>query len=353
MIKNDATVVIACHDPNRPIRRAVASALRSSGVNVLVIAHNTDPEGMRAALGPLTSRVRVEPFADGIPSPAGPFNHGLAIADTRFVSIMGSDDALETGAVDSWRVLAKRWDADMVLTRLHRGKARRPIHAPAVRPWLHGVADFAKDRLYYRSAPLGLMRRERLEELGLRMTPDFPVGEDIAFSMRLYSSSPVVVQRRGPGYLVGEDAKTRVTTTSRPVDVELQHITDLLSRSWVADWSAEMRAGVAIKTLRIHVFGLLLNREMDFWTAAQRVSLAEIAQSLCDFAPGCERAFSRADTALLQAILNPQSSNEQLLRLAQARSRFFTPAALVPAYAQGWCHREGPLRFDVASFLVR
>lgn len=353
MTKNDATVVIACHDPNRPIRRAVTSVLRSSGVNVLVVAHNTEPKGMRAALGSLDSQVRVEPFTDGIPSPTGPFNHGLVIADTRFVSIMGSDDVLETGAVDYWRVLAKRWDADMVLTRLHRGKARRPIHAPAVRPWLYGAADFVKDRLYYRSAPLGLMRRERLEELGLRMTPEFPVGEDIAFSMRLYSSSTVVVQRRGPGYLVGEDVKTRVTTTPRPVDVELRHITDLLSRPWIADWNAAMREGVAIKTLRIHVFGLLLNREMDFWTPAQRESLAEITQSLCDFAPGCERAFSQADTALLQAILNTQTPNEQLLQLAHARSRFFSPAALVPAYAQGWWHREGPLRFDVASFLVR
>lgn len=353
MTKNDTTVVIACHDPNRPIRRAVASVLCSSEVNVLVVAHNTEPKGMRAALGSLASQVRVEPFADGIPSPAAPFNHGLDIADTKFVSIMGSDDVLETGAVDCWRVLSKRWDADMVLTRLHRGKARRSIHAPAVRPWLYGVADPVHDRLFYRNAPLGLIRLSRLRELGLHMTEGLSVGEDIAFSTRLYTSSKVVVQRRGPGYLVREDANNRVTEMPRPINEQLHHITDLLARNFTSELDAKARESIAIKTLRILIFGVLDTREKSWWSTGSREALAKYAQAVIDFAPGCEQVFSRADTALLDAILNPSISVDMMYSRAQARRKFFTPQALIPAYPKGWWHREGPLRFDVASFLVR
>lgn len=353
MTKNDTTVVIACHDPNRPIRRAVSSVLRSSGVNVLVVAHNTELKGMRVALGSLASQVRVEPFADGIPSPAAPFNHGLDIADTKFVSIMGSDDVLETGAVDCWRVLSKRWDADMVLTRLHQGKARRPIHAPAVRPWLYGVADPVRDRLFYRNAPLGLIRLSRLRELGIHMTEGLSVGEDIAFSARLYTSSRVVVQRRGPGYLVGEDADNRVTEKPRPINEQLHHITDLLARNFISELDATTRESIAIKTLRILIFGVLDTREKSWWSTNSREALAEYAQAVMDFAPGCEQVFSRADTALLDTILNPSISVDIMYSRAQARRKFFTPQALIPAYPKGWWHREGPLRFDVASFLVR
>ena len=263
------------------------------------------------------------------------------------------DDVLETGAVDSWRKLALRWNADMVITRQHRGKTRRPIHTPAVRPWLYGVADPVRDRLFYQNAPRGLIRLSRMRELRLYMTEGLPVGEDIAFSARLYTSSRVVVQRRGPGYLMGEDADNRVTEIPRPIDEQLQHITDLLARNFISGSDAATRESIAIKTLRILIFGVLDTREKSWWNPRSREALAEYAQAVMDFAPGCEQVFSRADTALLDAILNPSTSVDIMYSRAQARRKFFTPQALIPAYPKGCWHREGPLRFDVASFLVR
>lgn len=358
----DTTVIIPCHDPQRPIRRAVCSALKSAGTRVLVIAHNTDTAAMKRAVGTVdglssigseASRVEVIGFSDGVNSPAGPFNYGLDIAKTIFVARLDSDDVLETGAVDSWRKLALRWKADMVLTRLHRGQSQAPIHAPAVRPWLYGVADPVQDRLFYRNAPLGLIRLSRVRELQLHMTEELSVGEDIAFSTQLYASSRVVVQRRGPGYLVGEDADNRVTEIPRPIDKQLQHITDLLNRNFISGLEATTRESIAIKTLRILIFGVLDTREKSWWSPRSREALAEYAQAVMDFAPGCEQVFSRADTALLDAILNPSISVDIMYSRAQARRKFFTPQALIPAYPKGWWHREGPLRFDVASFLVR
>ncbi|NMW65279.1 glycosyl transferase [Mobiluncus mulieris] len=364
------TVVIACHDPKRPLRRAVASVLQSRAAKVLVVAHNLEAvqlaavldkdvsgSGRGAGAGRLSTHPRVEilELCDGLHSPAGPFNYGLSRVQTRFAAIMGSDDFLDPGAVDVWVALAKRYHADMVITRLQRGgrDARRPVHTPPVRPWLRGLADFRRDRLYYRSAPLGLMRVSRLRELGLEMTPGLAVGEDIAFSMRLYASSRVVVQRRGLGYVVGEDGPARVTLQSRPIAEELGHVTDLLGRAWAKAWPVAVRRAVAAKTLRIHVFGVVLNRERDWWDVEQRQALAAITRELLDFAPGCERVFSRADTALLAAILNPTIPVDVLRQRAQARRRFLSFGALMPAHREGWFAAEGPWRFAAASFLVQ
>ena len=321
---------------------------------------------------------------DGIHSPAGPFNHGLALVETPFGAVMGSDDVLEDGAVDAWLELARRYRAQVVLTRLGRGGVgdlvgegvgdlvgeggaggggvagsaagcgkRRPVHTPPVRPWLRGPAHFVRDRLYYRSAPLGLLEMQQIRRLGLQMTTGLAVGEDLAFSMRLYCASRVVVQRCGPGYLVGEDGPARVTLATRPVEAELAHIPDLLERAWMRQWSSPAREGLAVKTLRIHVFGLVTNRAEDWWDNQQRRELAAMARRVLDFAPGCQRVFSRADAALLRDILNPNVPAAQLLAHARARRRHVSLNALVAARGTGWWHREGPLRFAAASFLVR
>ena len=375
----EATIVIACHDSRRPLRRAVASVLRSRGACALVVAHNLEAEVLRGVLGDLAGdpRVGVVELRDGIHSPAGPFNHGLALVGTPFGAVMGSDDVLEDGAVDAWLELARRYRAQVVLTRLGRGGVgdlvgeggagggagvagsaagcgkRRPVHTPPVRPWLRGPAHFVRDRLYYRSAPLGLLEMQQIRRLGLQMTTGLAVGEDLAFSMRLYCASRVVVQRCGPGYLVGEDGPARVTLATRPVEAELAHIPDLLERAWMRQWSSPAREGLAVKTLRIHVFGLVTNRAEDWWDNQQRRELAAMARRVLDFAPGCQRVFSRADTALLRDILNPNVPAAQLLAHARARRRHVSLNALVAARGTGWWHREGPLRFAAASFLVR
>ena len=111
----EATIVIACHDSRRPLRRAVASVLRSRRACALVVAHNLEAEVLRGVLGDLAGdpRVGVVELRDGIHSPAGPFNHGLALVGTPFGAVMGSDDVLEDGAVDAWLELARRYRAQV------------------------------------------------------------------------------------------------------------------------------------------------------------------------------------------------------------------------------------------------
>ena len=149
------------------------------------------------------------------------------------------------------------------------------------------------------------------------------------------------------------DGPARVTLQSRPIAEELGHVTDLLGRAWAKAWPVAVRRAVAAKTLRIHVFGVVLNRERDWWDVEQRQALAAITRELLDFAPGCERVFSRADTALLAAILNPTIPVDVLRQRAQARRRFLSFGALMPAHREGWFAAEGPWRFAAASFLVQ
>ena len=159
----DVDLVVAVHDLRRPIGRAVGSALanRVASVRVTVVAHGLSPDALARSLGPLAddARVRTLAFSDGVSSPAGPFNAGITAATGRFVAIMGSDDELEAGAIDSWLDVADRTGSRAVIPRL-RHASGRGVPTPPVRPGRTRGLDPVRDRLAYRTAPLGLLHRE-------------------------------------------------------------------------------------------------------------------------------------------------------------------------------------------------
>src|SRR5690606_21448841 len=157
-------------------------AARASGssrveVRVSVVAHNLEADVVRARLeaeglgGALADgRVRVLELADGVPSPSGPFTLGLENAEARYVSIMGSDDHLEPGALAAWFALGESRTSAAVLApmRLDSGRlVRSPVPRPFVGRFWAAPLDPVRDRLAPRSAPLGLLRREVVERLGL------------------------------------------------------------------------------------------------------------------------------------------------------------------------------------------
>src|SRR5690606_4241473 len=119
-------VVVAVHTESRPVARAVSSVLANHApVRATVVCHHVPAERIAAALGDLPERartagheVRLVEHADGVPSPAGPFNKGLDLAEAPYVALLGSDDRLAPGALDSWLALAAATDADAVIARL-------------------------------------------------------------------------------------------------------------------------------------------------------------------------------------------------------------------------------------------
>jgi glycosyltransferase involved in cell wall biosynthesis len=346
-------VVIPVHEVSRPIERAVASVLRNDvPLRVTVVAHDLDSDAVRARLGALADdpRVRLTEHRDGLRRPAGPFNHGLDLATAAFVSVMGSDDELEPHAIDSWHRRAVRDGAEAVIPVLaHAGG--RPVPTPPTRPLRVRRLALTKDRLSYRSAPLGLVSRSRFSDL--RFDTTVATGEDIGYVTTVWSrATGVSFDRRGPAYLVHSDADTRTSTTTRPVTADLGFIDPLLASDDFRALSAAARASVVVKILRINVIGAVHNRRAAAWPDDDRASLARAVGVLRAAAPAAEHPLSLVDRRIPDLAADGRSATASLLAQASRRTNRLAPASLVARTLTGTLHREGPLRMAASSVLA-
>ncbi|WP_426519947.1 glycosyltransferase family 2 protein [Diaminobutyricibacter sp. McL0618] len=351
--------VIAIHDPNRPIARAVRSltasglAVAKDGLRITVVCHNLAAGTVADALGDgLTSQVRLIEHHDGIRSPAGPFNAGVAAASARFVSIMGSDDYLEPGALHAWCDLADDSVDAVIAPQAHADGST--IRTPPVRPFRSGDRDALKDRLFYRTAPLGLVRRDAIDRLGLTLTEGLASGEDQAFSARLWVGSRATrYAARAPRYVVGADAESRVSMTYRPLREDLAFVERLIDDPWFAGLPVRTRRAIAVKIARIHLFAAVLARiDGTNWNDDEHASLAGLIERMRERAPGFERTLSLADDRVLSAVVEAGSSTERIASLSRARRRFGRPSTLLPSNPLSLLAADAPLRFIVASALL-
>ncbi|MGM7697399.1 glycosyltransferase [Microbacterium sp. A84] len=343
----DVEVVIAAHDARRRVDRAVSSALSSMTVaRVLVICHNVDIEEMAACLGAVAEdeRVVLVAFRDTVRSPAGPFNAGIELCTEKFIAIMGSDDELTPGAIDAWRRTASETRADVIIAPLRHAEGARVPTPPTLR---HRGLRGARDRLAYRTAPLGLFSRARFG--GLRLTPDLATGEDLAFTTRMWFSGASIVRHRAVGEYLIHDGEDRVTFTVRPVHEELRAVELLLIDEHTRAMSATDRTALAAKLWRISIFGAVHYR-VGRWAADDRAAMSRLTHDLRAFAPAAPGLLSRADAALIDALADEQETNERIDNLSRARRRFFSPAALLPAQLSRVFAREAPLRFAFATW---
>lgn len=350
-------VVIACHTPERPVGRAVASILvgNAEHANVVVVAHNRPADEIRGAIRPEhRDRVRILEHRDEFRSASGPFNAGIREGTAPFVAIMGSDDTLAPGAVGSWLAVQERTGAEFVITRLALGTAGHGVPTPAARMLRGGLADLARDRLAYRSAPLGLMSRAMLARTGAHLVEGATVGGDVGMVTQLMATVPTAYDRFGPPYVIGEDAGDRVTYVIRPMREQLGFFPDVLDADWFGVLPRPARRAIGTKLLRIHVFGAVFYRQdAGIWTHEEREALAEISADVLRRAPGCERPLSRADRRLLDACLDPGIGADELMAAARDRRRHGRPATLLPREITQVLAREAPPRFMAASLAVQ
>lgn len=356
-------VIIPVHTPNRQIDRAVQSIDRA-GLNtgtagdcrVTVVCHNTEIAPIKEKIRKVSQAdVRYIHHVDSEMGPAGPFNRGIAEASSRWFMIMGSDDTLEPEALVRWVIAAEHADADVLIApEAHfQGSA---IHTPVVRPFRRIQLDPVLDRLSYRTAPLGLIRRSLVERLSLHFPSGLSNGSDQLVSAKLWFSGLSVVYGRGlPRYLVHSDAKERVTFTLKDLDEDLRFATELVKDPWFRSLPERSRHAVVTKLIRVHLFSHVgLRASSGMWDHRQAEKGVEILGELLTVAPRALRPLSIADRELVDAIANPSFRPlSSVAELCAARRRFKHPRTWIPRDLRYAMHREAPLRFMSASLLVR
>lgn len=353
-------VIIAVHNVRRPIGRAVESVLKAGlpggehGVRVSVVCHNVDPAQIRPNIHmDHAGAIRFLSCQDGIASPAGPFNLGLRAAEAEYVSIMGSDDYLEPGAMAEWLSLARRFDSDAVIAPQRHANGSK-VRTPPVRIGRSFKLDPVRDRLSYRTAPLGLLRLDEVRRLGLSFGEGRRSGEDQEFSAKLWFGGGRIDYARGAGcYVVGADASDRVSAAPRPIEEDLRFATDLVQDAWFCSLPTKGQRAIVVKLIRVHVFGAVYARSLQGgWTGQARSELSEATKALLRAAPRSRDVLSFADVRLLEAACDLRISDAELADRADRRRQFASPAALL---AWRWNQQlavEAPLRFMAASALV-
>lgn len=356
-------VIIAVHTPTRPIGRAVASVLDGNGdqAQVTIVCHNIAADQIAPHVeAHHRDRVTWVEHHDGIASAAGPFNAGMRSATAEFVSIMGSDDTLDPGAIASWLSVARATEAECVMSALVIGNSSRYVPTPPVRPRLAGLrsasprlADVVRDRLSYRSAPLGLVSTAARSRLGAELVEGMPVGDDVPYVTRLWCETKVAVDRGGPAYRIGVNATDRLTYTPRSIADEVKFVWHLIEQPWFAAYLERVQTAVATKVLRIHLFGAVFHRsDPTWWTPLERAALSEVTQALLAAVPSAAAPLSIADDRLLTAMKDVSVSADILVHRANERRRHGRPTTLIPRQVRHLGHREAPPRFMAASWLA-
>ncbi|HWL77206.1 glycosyltransferase family 2 protein [Microbacterium sp.] len=347
-------VVVAVHSETRPVERAVASALATRApVRVTVVAHNLDPAAVRRRLGDLQDdhRVRIVELADGIGSPAGPFNRGIELATGEFVSIIGSDDSFAPGAIDAWLRVADEGGADVVIAPIRRTSGGWGT-MPRVRPGRVHHLDGDRDRLFERAAPLGLFRRSTFG--ALRFTAGLPRGEDQPFGLHLwFSGASVSFDPAAPAYVEHGDQADRITHEPRPLRDDLMFVDAIEADAALSALPLASRRAIAARLARAQLVGGIAARATEAGIGeADREVAAKTVRRLERWAPGFRKILANRDARVLRICLDPAADPAALLAALANRGSFRSPAALVPSSLLRLLHRHAPVRSLIAARLV-
>lgn len=342
----EVDVIIPVHSATRPIARAVRSVVDGNRrrVRAVVVAHNIDAEIIRTNLGPWADRpdVLLAALDDGIPSPSGPINHGLDLARAPYFALLGSDDELAVGALDSWVALANETGATTVIARIERDVSGvDPL--PPTRIGRSRGLDAVKDRLSYRCSPLGLVSRRSFGDL--RFTPGLHSGEDLEFTAALwFGGEHIAYDREGPGYIGHEDAADRVTAASRSVAEDFAFLDAIEAAPWYPSLTRRQRQALGVKHLRLHVFDAVLARlRSPEGIGAHRAALDAVIARVEASAPGAVALLARCDRRVIDAVRRPEPDPDEILRLLGARWGGGLDAIL-PRNPLLAFHRQAPYR---------
>lgn len=349
-------VILPVHSRTRPIARSAGSVLdgTKAPVRVNVIAHNIDPEIIRHNLGKHAAdpRLRLLSLQDGIASPAGPMNYGLDQATAPFVTLLGSDDEFEHGLIDSWLAMQHSTGAEAVLAKIQEVLGVIDPYPPVRFGRRTKNLHPRRDRLSYRSAPLGLFSRERFQDL--RFSAGLKSGEDLVFSLTVwFTAKKLAYDLRGPRYIGHGDAVDRVTRELRSLAEDFAYLDEIDGLHWFQQADERDRVSIAVKLLRIHFFDALVARaQSEHRLDANRLPLIAMFDRIAALGPGATKLLSRADVAVVDELRRDTLNFARINDLLQRRLRYRSFSALLPRNPLLVAHPQAPLRTLGAGFRV-
>lgn len=341
-----AQFVVAVHQTNRPVRRAVESVLTCPNAGAIVVAHGISKDDLDL---PASDRVHIIECPDGLGFPGVPKNRGISHATAPFVGILDSDDWYEDGAVSALINHLTEGTTDGVLAPL-RFQGREKALLPLTLRQKNLLAS--RDRLFYRTAPLGLFRRQVMQDRRYRLSEDVLTGEDIQPSVRLWTDGlSVSFFLEDPAYVVGDDAQERVTSAPLPAAQSVKAIENLVTSGELSRLPFKERTSLAVKLLRVHILqrvkqqvakGTLTAKDLQKYACTGRRIHAAV--------PEARKVLSDVDQQILGAIL---AGNLQLVnqKISSATSSSIK-ARVLPSSPRLALARESNLRTTLTAKLT-
>lgn len=295
-----AEIIIPVHKLDRPIRRAVESVLQSPRAGCVIVAHGVNPHDLDL---PDDARLCTVTLEEGIGYPGFAFNSGLQAATAPFVGVMGSDDWFDCGAIDSMLRRIERTRSDGVLAPLRHAASSKNNQNPVT--WRRTSLRARQDRLFFRTAPLGLFARSVFDQPRYLFDDDVTAGVDQRNGALLYTSGFKIAHfPNDPAYVVGDDAKTRVTTTVRPLAEHAIAWRRLWRNPDILALPAAERTALAEKFLQVHVLGMIAARpSAEQWLEGDFEWLSDLARDVVSLAPRANRCLVRARQRILDSLI--------------------------------------------------
>ena len=335
--KNSATspeidVVIAVHTATRPRQRAVESCAvhkRGPRVRVTVVCHNISIQEILHNFVIVDGvDVRFLELHDGLNSPAGPKNAGLDAATAPYLCLLDSDDYLEPAALEHWYRVLESAQADVVIAPV-RHESGKIIKTPRARPRRVANLDPVRDGLAYATAMRGLWRADAGGTKRFRYVPELRVGEDLSPGLQIYfSGARFYYPRKGPAYVLGNEAVDRVTGSELLLAEEFRAILQIPS-VWLDSLSLRQRQSIAVKIARTSLVAAIVRRGAEHdWNNAELAAVKELTEFLDGMAPTYDRALTVRDSKLLAESLKPQITSELMSKAIETYGVAGLPATV-------------------------
>lgn len=308
-------IVIGVHDERRPVRRAIESVISDEFADAIVVAHGIDPGLLDVPLD--NPRVTLLECRSGRGKPGVAYNYGVERSSAPFVGHLGSDDWYNPGALTAMLEAAYRHEADFVLAPLGKAKSERGLRPITLRSQnLSGE----RDRLFYRTAPLGIGRREVMNNPRYKMTESVTSGMDLQASVAMWTDGlRISYKSMDPAYVVGSDAAERVSSRRRSLEEITEAPRLLLEQRWVWELPKQQRYGLAVKLLRSNMIDYAaMYSAHQAWRHGDEVLLRCLVDDIMQLSGVAIRALSANESRIIDEI---RSGNPESIQRALARRR--------------------------------